>query len=140
MMLGPTSRPPPMILLESCTNVNVGPTSVIPYRTDSDVSSPVLSRYMPQKKIRAVKNLLSSSNETATETDAREKAEDRAMPIISYYAPNITLAVTNDPKAVIQPLAMTPPVLQRTFSLPVCTSTQIFLLRYRLRSWSCGRQ
>lgn len=53
----------------------------------------MLSRYMPQRKVRAVKNLLSSSEDSVQEEDDAADNEDiRDAPFISYYHPNLTLA------------------------------------------------
>jgi len=74
----------------------------------------LLSRYMPQKKIRAVKSLLSAANETEPEPEVDEKEP----PIVSYYAPNLTLAITNDPQLVLQIDPMIPAVLQHVTFAP----------------------
>lgn len=76
--------------------------------TSANMKSVVLSRYAPLRKIRAVKNLLSAANET----EEAEEEDVKDLPIVSYYAPNLTLAVTNEPHAVLNRQAMTPPVMQ----------------------------
>ena len=78
------------------------------------------------RKIRTVKNLLSAANETE-----EAEPEEKDTPIISYYAPNLTLAVTNDPNAVLQRQAMTPPVMQHvTFAHVADTAAETDNLHY----------
>ncbi|GAA5870887.1 hypothetical protein JCM3774_001701 [Rhodotorula dairenensis] len=78
-----------------------------------------LTRYQPQRKLRAVKNLLtgkSDQEKAEAEAEAAEKAEDereeteeerKARPIVSFYHPNVTLELVADSGAI--EFAKTPP-------------------------------
>jgi len=69
-----------------------------------------LTRYHPLRKVRATKNLLSGSKDespkarlTAEErvaADAAELAEFKALPIVSYYHPNVTLQIVSSSGAL----------------------------------------
>ena len=96
--------------------------------TTAPHSQALISRYMPQRKVRAVKNLLAGDQEAE---DSDEEDEDdheevasggvagllgkKESPIVSYYHPNLTLAIVNDPGAVLNPAALPPPIAQRTW-------------------------
>ncbi|GAA5850633.1 hypothetical protein JCM8547_001937 [Rhodosporidiobolus lusitaniae] len=55
-----------------------------------------LTRYAPQRRIRKVKNLLSSQPEGDEKEEEETPAEKSARPIVSYYTPNITLELVCD--------------------------------------------
>lgn len=58
-----------------------------------------LTRYHPLRKVRATKNLLAGPKLTAEERaaeDAAEEAEFKALPIVSYYHPNVSLQVVTN--------------------------------------------
>ncbi|GAA5984062.1 hypothetical protein JCM10908_006032 [Rhodotorula pacifica] len=65
-----------------------------------------LTRYQTQRKVRAVKNLLTGkSDKEKAEAEAAQKAEDekeeteeerKARPIVSFYHPNVTLELVAD--------------------------------------------
>lgn len=89
----------------------VGPSKTGSFSSPASVAT--LSRYFPQRKIRAVKNLLSSSGEqleSEEEVQPEGEEEVKEVPIISYYHPNLTLALINEPKAIVSPNALPPPV------------------------------
>jgi hypothetical protein len=76
-----------------------------------------LTRYQTQRKVRAVKNLLTGkSDKEKAEAEAAQQAEDekeeteeewKARPIVSFYHPNVTLDLVVDSGAI--ELAKTPP-------------------------------
>ncbi|GAA5987805.1 hypothetical protein JCM11641_004935 [Rhodosporidiobolus odoratus] len=57
-----------------------------------------LTRYAPQKRIRAVKNLLSgkADSEEPEKEEEETEQEKKDRPIISYYYPNVTLELVCD--------------------------------------------
>lgn len=91
-----------------------------------------LTRYQTQRKVRAVKNLLTGkSDKENAEAEAAQLAEDekeeteeerKARPIVSFYHPNVTLDLVVDSGAI--ELAKTPPpVRSRESELPHQTVT-----------------
>jgi hypothetical protein len=84
----------------------------------------VLSRYAPQRKIRAVKNLLTAANDTAPQSEAPEDVTE--TPIISYYHPNLTIAVCNEPNFVLSYAALPAPLAR-------CASCDFFRSRPKTR-------
>lgn len=58
-----------------------------------------LTRFHPLRKVRATKNLLAGPKRTAEERaadEAEEEAEFKALPIVSYYHPNVSLQVVTN--------------------------------------------
>lgn len=96
-----------------------------------------LTRYQPQRKLRAVKNLLTGkSDQEQAEAEAAQQAEDEreeteeernARPIVSFYHPNVTLELVTDSGAI--ELAKTPPPVRarepQPLSPPVSDSLRI---------------
>lgn len=88
-------------------SVHTGPASVV-----------LLSRYYPQRKIRAVKNLLAGSEDGEDQVAPAEDGDNALqddlnkadVPIVSYYHPNLTLALINEPRTIVSPQALPPPV------------------------------
>lgn len=52
---------------------------------------------MPQRKVRAVKNLFAAKNETEEITTPAVPEIEEILPILSYYHPNITLELVMSP-------------------------------------------
>lgn len=55
---------------------------------------------MPQRKIRAVKNLFAAKNETEETAPVVLEVEE-ILPILSYYHPNITLELVMSPGVLV---------------------------------------
>lgn len=92
----------------------------------------VVSRYLKQRRIRKVKNLLKGGNDTVAEDevcrplishsrapDSRfrmqpEEPEVKDVPVVSYWHPNVTIGLVTDPNP--QSLTKLPPVLTQRAS------------------------
>ncbi|BGP40329.1 hypothetical protein JCM10449v2_004290 [Rhodotorula kratochvilovae] len=71
-----------------------------------------LTRYAPQKRIRATKNLLSGKPASEDEEHVEEEEEDtKDRPLVSYYYPNVTLELIAD-SATVAYSSLPPPVKQ----------------------------
>lgn len=71
-----------------------------------------LIRYVPQKRVRATKNLLSGKPDDEDDKDEVESEEEfRNRPIVSAYYPNVTLELVGDPANVAY-ATLPPPVKQ----------------------------
>lgn len=82
---------------------------------------------MPLRKIREVKNLLSTTKPEANETLVEPSAAVvEILPIISYYHPNISLELVTNPGALAYS-SLPPVVQQRTLSSFIL----VFLSFYR---------
>lgn len=98
---------------------------------------------MPQRTARKVKSLLSNSAYNASaeveelnqEKDA-ELSPPGAAKIVSYYHPNLTLALMNDPEVVLPYTALAAPVAKRMCRLSNVTSNhQCPLLTSCQQTW-----
>ncbi|GAA5950297.1 hypothetical protein JCM21900_001106 [Sporobolomyces salmonicolor] len=99
------------------------------YPADSEVlhTRKTLTRYMPQRRIRATKNLLSGSKSTpaSTEEDEQDEQDEEASleglfakaskPIVSFYHPNVSLEIVCDSGAI--PYANLPPPVKQHVQL-----------------------
>jgi len=84
---------------------------------DVHFSSNPLMKYHRQIRIRTVKNLISGVGDAEAETLEEELAKDRAMPIISYYHPNVTINLVSN-SGPIQINQLQPQVSQYIRSYP----------------------
>lgn len=97
------------------TPAGVEPLAALQGAGDVAYVNKPLTRYSAQKKIRATKNLLSKGakdDDSSSEADQQHQdVEKKDMPIVSYYHPNLTIAMVESSG----PLALSglPPVLRR---------------------------
>ncbi|GAA5962364.1 hypothetical protein JCM3765_002956 [Sporobolomyces pararoseus] len=77
----------------------------------------LLTRYMPQRKIRTTKKLLSSSSSVEAEPTTQEEEEDSKLPlpIISYYHPNVSAELVCDSGPL--PVHSLPPAIKQSIQL-----------------------
>ena len=77
----------------------------------------LLTRYMPQRKIRTTKKLLSSSSTVEDEAASMNEEEDSKLPlpIISYYHPNVSVELVCDSGSL--PFHTLPPAIKQNIQL-----------------------
>lgn len=103
--------------------LSVGGATIDPRDPSYDVTKvshtrKLLSRYAPERRVKAVKNLLGSHNRTEDEIKAEEAEASRPLQITSFYHPNLTLALINEPMLAMTYLAFPPAVQQHVRLAP----------------------